>query len=306
MTRAAVLLALLPHAAAWVNYYASELDPVSLIYRWDSPSEFSSDAGLGSGLTWAAQDDFCSKLLPRFYAETQFNLVECEDLMDSIVRGFSTWSTNHRRVTFYDLTSECKDYSPAYVPASGEDPPASFDDECPRLEISITAGGPLDHDHGHDHMAAVVYNMPADRRTWKTHTRSTAGYVYANSRAIELSRMHFNTENCWRAPRRHPSLRSLTPPSYPSPTARPPQVPRQLLLLGIPHHGRKHRRRRAVRNLHLRALCGARRVITITAASTTTITPTTTTATWRARAHVLCPSSLRCSSRSRISSAWSS
>ena len=65
MTRAAVLLALLPHAAAWVNYYASELDPVSLIYRWDSPSEFSSDAGLGSGLTWAAQDDFCSKLLPR-------------------------------------------------------------------------------------------------------------------------------------------------------------------------------------------------------------------------------------------------
>jgi len=188
----------LPLANAWVNYFS---DPGSApgksggggpdtdrIYRWDAPNDFRTDAGLAGGLTWAAQDDFCGAMLPRFYAETQFDLVTCEALLDSVMRGFATWHENHRYLSFYDMTEECKHADPLSIST----PPAS--NECARLEISITAGGPL---RDVDDNAATVYNMPSNRRNWRSGTYSTAGDYLVASRAIEKSRLHFNTDHCW-------------------------------------------------------------------------------------------------------------
>ena len=62
-----LLLARAGSAGAWVNYFHDGRDGDRL-YRWNAPSSFTSDAGLAGGLTWAAQDDFCGKLLPQFYA----------------------------------------------------------------------------------------------------------------------------------------------------------------------------------------------------------------------------------------------
>ena len=85
-----VLASSLDCSTAWVNYFHTRSDD-DIIYRWNAPQSFTEDDGLAGGLTWAAQDDFCDKLLPKFYAETQFNLVSCEAVLDSIVRGFATW-----------------------------------------------------------------------------------------------------------------------------------------------------------------------------------------------------------------------
>lgn len=185
-------------ARAWVLYATSEDD--TLIYRWDSPAESTSNGGLGGGLTWAVQDSFCDKILPRFYAEQFGDLVDCEAIVDAIVRGFRTWSANHPRINFHDLTDECQHRPSLFVPdatsATAAQIEAAAAAECGGLEISITAGAPLLANHSQ--LAAVVYNMPRDRAKWVTGTRSTAGDVSGATRAIELSRMHFNTELCWR------------------------------------------------------------------------------------------------------------
>ena len=68
-------------------------------------------------------------------------------------------------------------------------------DECVGLEISVTAGPPLVPEHAK--LAAVVYNMPQDRQRWRSTTRSTAGDDVSGTRAIELARMHFNTDIDW-------------------------------------------------------------------------------------------------------------
>ena len=39
------------------------------------------------GISYAVQGSFCEHILPRFYAETMFDLVDCEAILDSIVRG---------------------------------------------------------------------------------------------------------------------------------------------------------------------------------------------------------------------------
>ena len=69
-------------------------------------------------------------------------LVDCDAIYQAVVLGFATWSSNHRMINFHDLSKECKGSNPAVVPG-GDNPPEEYDNECPSLEISVTAGPPL-------------------------------------------------------------------------------------------------------------------------------------------------------------------
>ena len=92
--RATLLAALLNPAACFVPYFPSRTDDEHT-YRWQFPQQSTALDGLGGGITWAVQGNFCEQLLPTFGSERQFNLVDCEAIMDTIVRGFATWSANH-------------------------------------------------------------------------------------------------------------------------------------------------------------------------------------------------------------------
>ena len=197
----------------WVNYYSSSLDePVERTYQWDFPAAADSDVGLGGGLAYATQGDFCATLLPRFTSERMFDLVDCEALLSAVELGFETWSANHRFIQFHDMSRDCAGTAPAVVPAgSGADVPAEeYAAECSRLEISITAGEPLRP--GHEKLAAIVYNMPYDRLGggfWtprfrgdnlaegEEYVHTTARQPAREARRVELSRIHFNTQTCW-------------------------------------------------------------------------------------------------------------
>ena len=191
-----MLCALSLISTAWVLY--SQHPTEDRVYRWDAPIESTSDDGLGGGISWALQGGFCDAILPRFKAERMGNLVDCEAVTEAVVRGFGTWASNHRRLTFHDLTHECAASVAIHV-ANATDTEAALlaatAAECGGIEVSITAGAPLVANHSR--RAAVVYNMPRDRASWRSGTRSTAGVLDEDSRAIELSRMHFNTELCW-------------------------------------------------------------------------------------------------------------
>ena len=134
---------------SWVNYFNVDSDRPTTTYQWDFPQDTRSDDGLGGGLQWAAQgasgggiEEFCELLLPRFVAETMGGLVDCDAIYQAVVLGFATWSSNHRMINFHDLSKECKGSNPAVVPG-GDNPPEEYDNECPSLEISVTAGPPL-------------------------------------------------------------------------------------------------------------------------------------------------------------------
>ena len=219
---------------SWVNYFNVDSDRPTTTYQWDFPQDTKSDEGLGGGLQWAAQgasgggiEEFCELLLPRFVAETMGGLVDCDAIYQAVVLGFATWSANHRLINFHDLSKECKGSNPAVVPG-GDNPPEEYDNECPSLEISVTAGPPLREarrpparprthtrtpralpadrrslrPQSHKNLAAVVYNMPKARKppttiAWEEGAYTTSGTFIGGARKIEASRLHFNTDLCW-------------------------------------------------------------------------------------------------------------
>ena len=122
-SRLALLALFVEPSHQWVNYYSSSLDePVERTYQWDFPAAADSDVGLGGGLAYATQGDFCATLLPRFTSERMFDLVDCEALLSAVELGFETWSANHRFIQFHDMSRDCAGTAPAVVPAgSGAD-----------------------------------------------------------------------------------------------------------------------------------------------------------------------------------------
>ena len=76
---------------------------------WPTPSDPVQLDGLGGGIAWAEDASLCASLLKRFDAETLeyfgmriFSFVSCEEITDSLLRAFSTWSANHA----YQLLAE--------------------------------------------------------------------------------------------------------------------------------------------------------------------------------------------------------
>ena len=81
---------------------------------WPLPQDTTSTVGLGGGLAWTQDADLCAALLDRFDAETFdyfghrfLSFVSCEEITDALLRGFSTWSANHARISFFAATAEC-------------------------------------------------------------------------------------------------------------------------------------------------------------------------------------------------------
>ena len=81
---------------------------------WPHPLDITSITGLGGGLTWAEETGLCAALLDKFEAETFhyfgtpiYSFVSCEEITDALLRGFSTWSANHGRLQFFEMSHEC-------------------------------------------------------------------------------------------------------------------------------------------------------------------------------------------------------
>ena len=101
---------------------------------WAVPLNATSLDGLGGGLAWAEDVNLCSSLLDRFDAETfdyfgarWLSFINCEEITDALLRGFSTWSANHGRLTFFSVTHEC---ATANTTAA----------DCALAEIVVTSG----------------------------------------------------------------------------------------------------------------------------------------------------------------------
>lgn len=98
------------------NNKISSTNPNSLLgnaRRWPAPTEVGDSAGLGGGISFAYDPQFCEQMLPRFAAESAIDplgLTEelrCAQLYAAMDNAMDTWANNHPAVKFTRDFSKC-------------------------------------------------------------------------------------------------------------------------------------------------------------------------------------------------------
>ncbi len=167
--RALVLLAAVWRAGGWVST-SQELLGVSLGliqsqingtldrprqaidllgYLWSLPEDAASSHGLGGGIAWAWDPALCDALLPNFHEDVfAIPLVTCHSLRAAMHRGFASWSENHARFGFVDVTDECA--------RIGE-----LNADCPLAEVWVTSIVPNGGDGGGGGASVTVSSLSA-------------------------------------------------------------------------------------------------------------------------------------------------
>lgn len=101
---------------------------------WNAPTDATTSAGLGGGLTFAYDRKICEDLLPAFSEATGpfggFSFVDCDTIYAAIRTAFSSWATNHPYLKFNDITADCA--------ARGDFSGGPFGEGCSRAEIYLT------------------------------------------------------------------------------------------------------------------------------------------------------------------------
>lgn len=103
---ALVALLLPPSCVGWVLTEPAQ--------RWPYPSGSLDSTGLGKGLAWTEDYLFCDTMMRQFESETVtyfgtlfFTFVTCDEITDTLVRAFSVWAANHRKLSFYRVADRC-------------------------------------------------------------------------------------------------------------------------------------------------------------------------------------------------------
>ena len=97
--------------AQWAG--PASFDLYQSVFLWGTPADALSQDGLGGGITWALHPSFCEELLPRFpeasRAGTFATFLSCASIRHAVASALDTWSANHERITFHDVTDRCVD-----------------------------------------------------------------------------------------------------------------------------------------------------------------------------------------------------
>ncbi|KAJ1637559.1 hypothetical protein T492DRAFT_950653 [Pavlovales sp. CCMP2436] len=181
-------LLVLQHAAGWVTL---PNDYVSKKIAWPLPEDVLDDTGLGGGIAFSLDANFCKNLLPMFKEDDQqaqiqvFAFVACADINDSIARAMSTWSSNHPYIDFYNVTDDCVELGKGV--------------DCPLAELYIDSKPPV---AGNEQVAAFVLHNPLDLgreygTTWETGVRAPSGNTIGGDWQIKFTTLTFHNHICW-------------------------------------------------------------------------------------------------------------
>ena len=115
---------------SWTGWPHTDIPDQQLLgYTWKVPSDPTSKDGLGGGITWAWDPNFCDQIMPRFREDFFFvPFVTCSMIKAAMGRGFASWASNHAMLSFTDVTVECEKLG-------------QLNEGCPLAEIWVTANG---------------------------------------------------------------------------------------------------------------------------------------------------------------------
>jgi hypothetical protein len=176
-------------------------------YMWNLPADATSKEGLGGGITWAWDPNFCSQILNKFDEDFFFvPFVTCSMLKAAVGRGFQSWSSNSVHISFTDVTQECEkigqlneDCPLAEIWVTSNQKAASASRQLNQVELKVEAiaesletgslavGGAMS--------AALAYPKPK----YQTQFHYTNGVQPNTLTVIETrgARISFNTDLCW-------------------------------------------------------------------------------------------------------------
>ena len=158
-------------------------------HLFTAPSTSNTSSGLGGGISWAWEADFCARLLPRFWSEkiTYFgaelhSFADCEELKAVLMRSMTQWSSHRRRLSFYPVQDQCADATPflcapaevVFKAAGGATAGRRLDDE---EEVEVVAYA--------DSWSAVNPYRPPSRRLLEA-SSGDAGSGDAGSGAFDM------------------------------------------------------------------------------------------------------------------------
>lgn len=162
------------------------------VYRWSVAPTLRSEYGLGGGITYAYDEEFCADMVPKFAEGNDlttikaYEFVNCDAIKAVMQNAFATWEGNNRNIYFTDVTSIC----------TGEDmwedvPDAACTSTrcrtCPLAEIVISLFQSTPEDHSG---ARVVPEAIASKPLSTNNLKAGGGSL----RNVELQ---FGTDLCW-------------------------------------------------------------------------------------------------------------
>jgi len=133
------------------------------LFRWSAADELRDEYGLGGGITYAFDTDFCLDMLPKFEeakgALKLYEFVTCDTVKDVVKSALSTWESNNRNIFFTDVSNIC-DNEDLWEDVSGEDCTSTTCRTCPLAEvvINIFESSPDDHSGARVQPKAIANN----------------------------------------------------------------------------------------------------------------------------------------------------
>lgn len=164
---------------------------------WSYPLDSLSTHGLGTGINYAWNPVVCEQTLKAKFSENSLwgiNFADCNAILASMRRAFKSWSDNHPKLQFFDITSDCELHRQANNLTLGT--------RCEAAEIWVTTTPTTS---GADAAATTIVSYRWAVNFVHTNGRQASAGVWEAVRA----EIGFNTNNiCWYASQRtllHPS-----------------------------------------------------------------------------------------------------
>lgn len=175
-------LVLLNSARAWapLNAENEEGRGLKAAWRWTAPSEgFTSNVGLGGGITYRIDDSFCEMLLPQFNDDLFSGariFVTCKAVKSAVTGAFNEWSSNHPAVHFVDAGMDgCDD--------------GGMPEGCLPVEIVISAQQNVQN---RNQAAYVRHYLDTN-----SSVRKTNGVGTESGARILAAELNVNADVCW-------------------------------------------------------------------------------------------------------------
>lgn len=186
--RLALVLTTLTAAQGWTPNARDVQNPLETALRWAaSDADADSDRGLGGGLSYAVDRDFCAKMLPRVADDLWTGahvLVDCAAVHAAVARAFRIWEVNHPSIRFVDVSSRaCAPHNAAVDGGDHKLEPygavAAADDDCVLAEIIVRA--PIGHANFNDMAHSIVDTLN------ETHALAYAEIVPASTASVRMT-----------------------------------------------------------------------------------------------------------------------
>lgn len=173
------------------------------LQRWMFPATSSDTNGLGGGLAFTVEPDFCEKLMPQMEDRS---FIWCRDLQASMLRAMETWAANHQDIDFINATDKCA--AEAAVADCFASPPDGYDSRgncsklCTAAEIFILAEHLYDEDGEIETEPARVglytsVGLGEGNSVLVKGPRTTSGPSPLTSVAIQKATLTINRNQCF-------------------------------------------------------------------------------------------------------------